>query len=323
MNNRSGGSPRGFSLIELMVATTILMIVSSIVTSGLLQMTNAQRTISNRTEMHSGVRGATELLQQEIGQAGRISLPAAISVATVAVQNASTVTLSSVTGLFVGELVMLLGNPSETVKITAIDTGTNQITVVHVASNGVLTNNLQATHPVNAAVLPVGGFASGVVPPAPPLGTFVNGSTGSVLKLFGDVNGDGNLVYVEYVCDTTVNHALYRNMMPWTSATKPGLSVANTLLTNVQPNPPTTTGGPDLPCFQYQMDTSGNYVLDVAVTLTVQTQQLDPVTKRYQRETKALLNISPRNVISTWQAAGGNQNRLQPIPTNISQNLLP
>jgi hypothetical protein len=288
-----------------------------------LQMTNAQRTIANRTEMHSGVRGATELLQQEIGQAGRISVPAAISLAAVAVQNAPTATLSSVTGLFVGEMIMISGSVPETLKITAIDAGANQITVVHVASNGVLTNNLQSTHPVSAAVIPVGGFGSGVVPPAPPLGTFVNGSTGSVLKLYGDVNGDGNLVYVEYVCDTTVNHALYRNMMPWTSATKPGLSVANTLLTNIQPNPPTTVGGAELPCFQYQMDISGNYVLDVAVTLTVQTQQVDSVTKKFQRETKALLNISPRNVISTWQAAGGNQNRVQPMPLNISQNLLP
>ena len=34
-------------------------------------MTTAQKTIWNRTEMHSGIRGATELLQQEVGQAGR------------------------------------------------------------------------------------------------------------------------------------------------------------------------------------------------------------------------------------------------------------
>ena len=65
----------GFSIIELIVAVGVLLIVSSIVTSALLQMTNSQKTIWNRTEMHSGIRGATELLQQEVGQAGRISLP--------------------------------------------------------------------------------------------------------------------------------------------------------------------------------------------------------------------------------------------------------
>jgi hypothetical protein len=61
----------------------------------------------------------------------------------------------------------------------------------------------------------------------------------------------------------------------------------------------------------------------VAVTLTVKSQQIDAITKKSQLETKALLNISPRNVISTWQAAGGNQNRVQPMPTNITQKLLP
>ena len=43
------------------------------------EMTNQQQTIWNRTEMHSGIRGATELLQQEVGQAGRITLPAAVT----------------------------------------------------------------------------------------------------------------------------------------------------------------------------------------------------------------------------------------------------
>jgi type II secretory pathway pseudopilin PulG len=323
MNNPFRGSARGFSLIELMIATGVLMIVSSMVTSGLLQMTRGQQTLNNRTQMHSGVRSATELLQQEIGQAGRITVPTPITLAVVAVQNSPTVTLSSVDGLFEGELLLIAGKTSETVQITNIDTGAKKITVVHVSSNGITTNNLQASHSLGAAVIPVGGFGTGVVPPAPPLGTYVNGSSGSVLKLYGDINGDGNLVYVEYVCDTTSTYSLYRNMMPWTSAVKPPLTVENTLLTNIQANPPQTAGGPNLPCFQYQMNMSGTYVLDVAVTLTVKSQQIDAITKKSQLETKALLNISPRNVISTWQAAGGNQNRVQPMPSNISQKLLP
>ena len=65
----------GFSLIELLFATGLLLVVSSIVTTALIQMTNSQKTIWNRTEMHSGIRGATELLQQEVGQAGRIATP--------------------------------------------------------------------------------------------------------------------------------------------------------------------------------------------------------------------------------------------------------
>src|SRR4029078_11235637 len=39
------------------------------------QMTKHQQTIWHRTEMHSGIRGATSLLQQEVGQAGRVTRP--------------------------------------------------------------------------------------------------------------------------------------------------------------------------------------------------------------------------------------------------------
>jgi hypothetical protein len=63
-------------------------------------------------------------------------------------------------------------------------------------------------------------------------------------------------------------------------------------------------------------------VADVAITLTVQTQIIDPVTKSYQKETKALLNVTPRNVFNTWQlACFGYNDRVQPTPASIT-NLL-
>jgi len=52
-------SESGFSLIELLVATGLLLVVSSIVTGALMQMTQSQLTICNRTEMHSAICGAT------------------------------------------------------------------------------------------------------------------------------------------------------------------------------------------------------------------------------------------------------------------------
>ena len=63
----------GFTLLETMVSLVILLGVSAVVLSGLVQMMKTQGTITNRTEMHTSVRAATELLQQEIGQAGKIS----------------------------------------------------------------------------------------------------------------------------------------------------------------------------------------------------------------------------------------------------------
>src|SRR5712672_3612850 len=85
-------SEAGFTLAELLIATGLLLVVSSIVTSALLQMTNQQQTIWNRTEMHSGVRGATELLQQEVGQAGRIALPNPITSSAIAGFDPTTIT---------------------------------------------------------------------------------------------------------------------------------------------------------------------------------------------------------------------------------------
>ena len=92
----------GFTLVELMVSTSILLVVSGIVVGATMDLTRLSTTMTNRSDMHSGVRNATALLQQEVGQAGRISLPApsslsaavGIGVATVAVS--STASISSV-----------------------------------------------------------------------------------------------------------------------------------------------------------------------------------------------------------------------------------
>jgi hypothetical protein len=109
-------------------------------------------------------------------------------------------------------------------------------------------------------------------------------------------------------------------MMAWNLAPpKPAVTASQTLLSNIVANPGNTA------CFTYQQQTvSGvTYVTDVAITLTVQTQQLDPITRQYQTETKALLNVSPRNVFNVWQLASqGSFFRVQPMPATITA-LLP
>ena len=43
------------------------------------------------------------------------------------------------------------------------------------------------------------------------------------------------------------------------------------------------------------------------------------MTGLYQTETKALLNVSPRNVFNVWQLAGlGINNRVQPLPATVT-----
>ena len=326
----SGSSERGFSMMELLVATCILLLVMGVVMTALKQTTQQQQTIWNRTEMHSGVRGATELMQQEVGQAGRVATPVAITLGAGVVgaancdpsqpnQGAVQVGVSSVAGLWATAgaapasyaLVTTLDGPaSESVPVYATTTGPNTITACF--SN---------PHNAGTTLMMLGSFANGIVPPAAAPTNFPNGSTPTVLKMFGDINGDGNMVYVEYTCDTVNNFKLYRNSMPYDTppANKPPLAQALVLLNNIQPNP----GGN--PCFTYQTATSSaqgvifTFVTDVAITLTVQTQNVDPVTKQFQTETKALLNVSPRNVYNALQLANiGYADRIQSTPATVT-----
>lgn len=288
----------GFSLPELLVSVMVLVAIMSSVMTLLLHMANAHRTVWNRTQMHSGVRGATELLQQEVGQAGLVGLPGVVTLTGEAAAGTQTVGVSSAADLFVGEQLSIdAGENQETVALTVVDAGGNQVT-------GTFLTPHAAGAPINA----VGGFASGIVP-----ASMADGSTGGVLKLYGDVNGDGNMVYVEYTCDTG-GHTLSRNVMPWNAVAKPALGTAIILLSNIVPNPNGT------PCFTYQtaIVNGTTYVTDVAITLTVQTQDIDLITRQFQTETKTLLNVSPRNVFNTWELASiGISSRIQPMPASV------
>jgi type II secretory pathway pseudopilin PulG len=342
-------SQSGFSLIELMVSVGVLMAVSSIVTSALLQMTQSQATIWNRTEMHSGIRGATELLQQEVGQAGRVSFPGTVRLAVAinpvggaapaAVEGcdpgnptlgAVTVAVTSVSGMWA-----TAGTPSSYVSLTTLDGDAQETFRVGAISAPLSPPTITACftkdHVADTVLAPLGSFATGIIPDD----NMVDPSTGSILKLYGDINGDGNMVYIEYTCDLPSGN-LYRQVLPYdhdvTLAPKPPLTADDILLTNIIENPvdpATPLAGPP-PCFEYQrgtmivQGTSTTFILDVAITLTVRTEQIDPVTKQFQTETKALLNVSPRNVFAAWSLAGiGYTDRIQSTPVTVTSLLAP
>lgn len=305
-------SEQGFTLIETLVALTVLLIVMGAVMGNMLEFSRTQSTVWNRSNMHSAVRSATELLQQEVGQAGRVSLAPGITMSpAVTTTGSNTVTVTSAVpgssptaNMFVGEqLVIDAGQSEETVTVTAVNSATS------------FTASFALTHNTSVPVAVQGGFASGVVPTTmrDAAGVLI-GSTGSVLKIYGDINGDADMVYVEYVCDTTVGRSLSRNMMPFSSLTKPAVNDSQVLLSNVLPNPGATA------CFTYEQKiVNGNtYVTNVAISLTTQTQFRDRVTRQFQTETKALLNVAPRNVFDAWQLASiGANNRIQPMPKSV------
>jgi hypothetical protein len=258
-------------------------------------------------------------LEQEIGQAGSVAVPGTLTTAAAitaagsqAVTITSTASGNSTSGIFVGELLTI---DSGYIVVGGVNTPQQETVTVTAVSNTQITANFSLTHITGVSVVPLGGFSSGVIPPST-----ANGSTGSKLKIFGDINGDGKMVYVEYNCDTDGGN-LYRNSMPYdtAAASKPALSSGLVLLPNILANPGNAA------CFTYQTKTVGgvDYVIDVAVTLTAQTQVVDPQTRVFQQETKALLNVSPRNVFEIWNLASlGVANRIQPVPPSVT-SLLP
>ena len=374
----------GFTLLETMVALVVLLAVSAVVMSGMMQMMKTEGTITNRTEMHTSVRGATELLEQEIGQAGKISLPQPLpNTAWALVGPLAGVNVPAdipVTQLVTFNVVDPQAPAQGPVLFEGewltIDTGLNKEAVQLQCPAGPgncpnPSNTWSATfyYTHTPAAIPgtgtfgvpisvPGSFSTGIVPPAanvmanPPAGYAgypvwpVNapgqGSTGTVLKLFGDINGDGHMVYVEYTCIPGTPQApgfLYRNQVNfWNLPAVPPLDPSMIVLTGVLPNP-NSPAGAAVPCFTYQLQTRDGvnaarndmaFVTDVAVTLTVQTQNPDPQTPlingqpNYQTETKALLNVSPRNVFNAYEFATLDYlNRIQPTPMLIKSNTLP
>src|SRR4051812_26055591 len=71
----------GFSLIEALIAVALLLLLFGAAMPALNQSMMFNRQVGDLSEMHGSVRGATELMQQEIGQAGRVALPQPITLA--------------------------------------------------------------------------------------------------------------------------------------------------------------------------------------------------------------------------------------------------
>src|SRR5262249_53670610 len=128
----------GYSMIELLVSMIVLMTISGTVMGAVLRMSRTNQTVANRSEMHAGVRNVTELLQQEVGQAGRITIPSGMTLAT----SVDTATLTA-TGLMEGvntnfnasslvyqgmQLVVDTGEKEETVTLTNASSANNQVT---------------------------------------------------------------------------------------------------------------------------------------------------------------------------------------------------
>jgi len=163
---RGLGCETGSSLAEFVISAGVTSLVSGIVVSGMLRLGDTENAIGNRTEMHAGIRGATELVQHEVSQAGRITLPGSVTLPAGAAAGTHVVSVSSAAGMFAGEqLVVDTGGNEETVATSNVDSANNTVTA-----------NFANAHAANVPVAVRGGFASGIVPPS-----MANGSTGKIL----------------------------------------------------------------------------------------------------------------------------------------------
>jgi prepilin-type N-terminal cleavage/methylation domain-containing protein len=293
---------RAFTLIEFMVSVAILAVITGAVFALIANQGQVFGTTQLKGDMYNGIRGAAELMAQEIGQAGLVGLPspsptlACTSGTNCPVGNGTsqTVPVSSVTSMFVGEMLLIdAGAAQEQVTITALNTTANTLTAVF--------NN---THSTGIPINVLGVFSQGVM----------TSSTATQLRLFGNVNADGSLVYIHYDCNLTTTPGTLTRSITTVTPSVTQSNASQTVLNNLISNPNST------PCFQYITTTAGGltFVTNVAVTLSVQTAAPDPVTHAYLTMTKSYLDLTPRNVLVGVELAGaGITNRLQPTPSNL------
>ena len=268
---RTNSNETGFSMLELMVAMGIMMVVVGAGMSSILRIVNSQQTIWNRTEMHSGVRNATELLQQEVGQAGSVATLNSVTLNAPVVAGQHTVAVTSPSGtptaaMYPGEQILIVdpgdagGLKVETVRIASVTA--NSITIADIV--GAPVAGFQYAHAIGTPLMVTGGFSAGVVPT-----TTLNGSTGTILKLFGDINSDEDMLCVRYTCGCAGGNLPKR--VSWKTCLQQasfepvaGPSAQyrrqplNALALCIKPTVNGTT-----------------FVIDVAITLTVQTRQQD------------------------------------------------
>jgi prepilin-type N-terminal cleavage/methylation domain-containing protein len=301
----ASGASRGFSLIELLVSTAVILVIIASILTAVTRFQVVFRGEQQMSVVRESIRGAEEVMSEEIGQAGSLSfsnttLSSPITGNTATAQTIPLNPNSSTPFIFKGEKLLIdAGTAGELVKVTAIN-----------PVKGVITTN----HATSAPVTAVGLFPAGIL-------TTANGNT---LQLFGDINADGTLQpdgtikpkgtlqYVEYTCDTTAG-LLTRSITPITDAKSPARPLVSNLIAN---NP----GGATHPlCFTVQTATCGatTCVTGVTVTLTAQTATADLMTGTFRWMTSTF-TVTPRTVVAAFALAQQSSTaHIQPTPPGL------
>lgn len=353
--NRAAKSERdvdaGFSLLELLVSMALMLIICSGVIGGMNYFQKNYRSNEERKSLQSKLRATVEQMSQEIGQAGllpsgfsgnvvsstptfnqsQVTQPLATIGTNGVAAGATSLTVSSTSSMFPGEYLILdvpalnasSGAPEERVEISSVPSSTT-LTLMSATPTA-------NSHAAGASVTAQGVYPSGVWPT--PAGGITNG-TAQTLTIFGDINADGSMVIVKYACPGTTATTVgpfqrYQYNVAGSGVTM-NTGCGDTGSNIAVPNMTTTLIDNVSFCqFTYTPVTtsSGNtYVLSVGVSLTVQSQNIDPQTRTPITVTKNIMNIQPRNIVNAYNldtatAVSGSEDsyahQLQQLPNTL------
>ena len=313
----------GFTLLELMLSMAILVVIIGGVMSALSTSEQSYTRTELGSDMYENVRSVAELLAQEVGQAGLVSLPpTTLTAAVVANAAAQAVNVSQTASMYAAA-----GTSGEAVLVDA-GSANEELVYLTAVTASTMTAIFTKSHASGVPVTVLGAFPSGIVPPGATDGsTSVNEPGVSVLNLYGDINSDGSLVYIRYTCDTSVTPGTLTRSVTTITPGVNAIGAAQTLLSTLIPNP-SPTGAPNngsngTPCFQYTSyavgTPSNTFVTNVGLTISVQSLKPDPQTGAYLSMTKSFLDLSPRNVLAGFELGNdGLVNRIQAQPPNVS-----
>ena len=300
-NKLSGARPPvhshfGFTVMEMLVSICILLPIMAAALKLFTVGVNQQSSEQSSVEANQDATAGFNLMKMEIAQAGSHDIfveTQTISTITGSDTYPQSVAVDSTSGLNVGDYIDLVdGIFSETVQITGLSSST--ITALFLYNHGSGTTIRFFGFPYTQGVLPPSGISPNSDTPV------------TRLRFFGDIYGDGNLYYAEYVYDSN-NARITRSLTPFTSNSK---AQAEPLITHITP------GTARFILHTDQM----NVITSVTVSLTVENQW----------ETASNLEeieLSSRIAIPSAEAASGlmlenmhyqKVNKLPPVPSRIA-----
>lgn len=287
-------SQDGFSLLEMMVSILILIPVMAAALSLFSVGIRQQATEQTSVDANQEARSALEMMSTEIAQAGshgdrETTTTSPVSPST----NSQEISVADSAGFTVGDFVDVdTGASMETVQLTAVGNGTLSAVFRTAHASGV---------PVRLFALP---FAGGIIPPAG-MGAD-SAATVTTLRFFGDINGNSNILYVEYDYDSA-NEQITRSMTPVSQSTK---NAALPIVRNIKPG-----------TVDFTLYTDGmGIVTSAALKMTVQnTWKSGTKHEETELSTRVLIPsaVAAASLLDELNTYGG-VNRFPPTPSRVT-----